>query len=213
MSDLSHAGSLFVIVAPSGAGKTSLVRALLERQPRLVLSVSFTTRAPRPGERDGVDYFFVTPEQFEAHRAAGAFFEWAQVHGNGYATSRAWIEEQVRAGHDIVLEIDWQGAVQVFEVFRDAVGIFIAPPSLAALEERLTRRGQDSPAVIAQRVSAARVEMREAGRFQHVIINQDFASALGQLDAIVEAARTRYAQQRARDPEFFASLGVGSTQD
>ena len=213
MSTSSYAGSLFVIVAPSGAGKTSLVRALLERQPQLALSVSFTTRSPRPGERDGVDYVFVTPENFEARRAAGEFLEWARVHGNSYATSRAWIEEQIRAGRDIVLEIDWQGAVQVQEIFPDAVEIFIAPPSLDELRERLTRRGQDSPAVIEQRVAAARDELRQAARFGHVIINQDFTSALGQLDAIVEAARTRTPQQRARNPEFFTRLGVGATQD
>ncbi len=212
MKPTPHAGSLFVIVAPSGAGKTSLVRALLEHQPGLAVSVSFTTRAPRPGERDGIDYFFVDQQEFESRLAAGEFLEWAQVHGNSYATSRRWINEQVGAGSDILLEIDWQGAMQVRAAFPDTVGIFIAPPSIAALRERLTSRGQDSETVIEQRVAAAKTELREAGRFEHVIINQEFAIALKQIEAIVEAARTRYEQQRARNPALFGALGIGATQ-
>ncbi|MBE0599852.1 MAG: guanylate kinase, partial [Burkholderiaceae bacterium] len=143
---------------------------------------------------------------------AGEFLEWAKVHGNSYATSRRWIDEQVGAGDDILLEIDWQGAMQVREAFPDTVGIFIAPPSIESLRERLTRRGQDSAAVIEQRVAAAKSELREAGRFEHVIINQEFAIALHQLEAIVEAARTRYEQQRARNPALFAALGVGTNR-
>ena len=208
MNSTLHPGSLFVIVAPSGAGKTSLVRALLEHQRGLAVSVSFTTRPPRPGERDGIDYFFVDRPEFDRRREAGEFLEWANVHGNCYATSRRWIEEQVGAGKDILLEIDWQGAMQVRAAFPDTVGIFIAPPSIESLRERLIIRGQDSAEVIAQRVQAAQAELREAGRFEHVIINQEFAIALHQLEAIVEAARTRYEKQRARNPALFAALGV-----
>src|SRR5690606_20218877 len=157
-----RAGSLFVVAAPSGAGKTSLVRALLDREPRMQLSVSFTTRAPRPGEIEGRDYFFVDAAGFEQRREDGEFLEWAEVHGNLYATSRRWIEERMAAGVDIVLEIDWQGAVQVQRLYPDAVGVFIAPPSIQALHERLVARGQDNAEVIAQRVTAAEAELKQA---------------------------------------------------
>ncbi|ODT36265.1 MAG: guanylate kinase [Lautropia sp. SCN 70-15] len=203
-----RAGSLFVVAAPSGAGKTSLVRALLDREPRMQLSVSFTTRAPRPGEIEGRDYFFVDRAGFEQRREDGEFLEWAEVHGNLYATSRRWIEERMAAGVDIVLEIDWQGAVQVQRLYPDAVGIFIAPPSMQALHERLVARGQDSVEVIAQRVSAAEAELEQAHRFQYVIINQDFTRALGELLTIVKAARLRFAQQKARHAETFDALGI-----
>ncbi len=203
-----HPGSLFVVAAPSGAGKTSLVRALLEEAPLVQLSVSYTTRPPRPGEVDGRDYFFVDRAGFERRRDAGEFLEWAEVHGNLYATSRPWIEDRIAAGVDIVLEIDWQGAVQVQRLFADAVGVFIVPPSTAALRERLTRRGQDSPEVIERRVAAAQAELKQAHRFQYVIINQDFATALGDLRTIVAAARLRFPKQQARHPATFAALGI-----
>src|SRR5690606_2770214 len=167
MTPPDSAGSLFVVAAPSGAGKTSLVRALLTDRPLLQLSVSFTTRAPRAGEVNGRDYHFVDRSDFEARREAGEFLEWAEVHGNLYATSRRWIEERICAGVDIVLEIDWQGAVQVQQLFPDAVGIFIVPPSIDALRERLERRGQDSAEVIERRVAAARAELKQAHRFQY----------------------------------------------
>lgn len=202
------AGSLYVVVAPSGAGKTSLVRALLGRHPALQLSVSHTTRAPRDGEQDGQDYFFVSRESFEAQRDAGEFIEHAVVHGNFYGTSGKWISDRIAAGDDILLEIDWQGAVQVQAQFPQAVGIFIAPPSIEELRTRLKRRGQDASAVIEQRVAAAARELKEAHRFEYVIINQDFASALDELDAVVKASRTRYAQQAARHTELFSSLGI-----
>ncbi len=208
MSEAANAGSLFVVAAPSGAGKTSLVRAVLEDDPLTQLSVSFTTRAPRPGEVDGRDYVFVERAEFERRRAAGEFLEWAEVHGNLYATSRAWIEQRIASGLDIILEIDWQGAVQVGKLYPEAVGIFIVPPSIEALRERLLQRGQDSAAVIEARVAAARAELQQAHRFQYVIINQDFASALGELRAVMKAARLRYAQQRARHPSVFAGLGI-----
>ena len=201
-------GSLFVVAAPSGAGKTSLVRALLADAPLMQLSVSFTTRAPRPGEVDGRDYFFVDAAGFERRREAGEFLEWAEVHGNLYATSRAWIEDRIAAGVDIVLEIDWQGAVQVQRLFPDAIGVFIVPPSIGVLRERLTQRGQDTAEVIERRVAAAEAELKQAHRFQYVIINQDFASALADLQTIVDAARLRFTKQQARHPATFAALGI-----
>lgn len=201
-------GCVFIVAAPSGAGKTSLVRALLAQRPGVELSVSFTTRAPRPGEENGVDYFFVGVQQFEAMRAAGDLLEWAQVHGNYYGTSRQWIESRIRAGSDILLEIDYQGAAQVRRMFPDAVGVFIAPPSLAELRERLVKRGQDSAEVIAGRLRAAEHELKQASQFEYVIINQDFASALAQLLAVVDAARLRFAKQRIRNGELFNSWGV-----
>ena len=188
-------GSLFVVAAPSGAGKTSLVRALLADAPLMQLSVSFTTRTPRPGEVDGRDYFFVDAAGFERRREAGEFLEWAEVHGNLYATSRAWIEDRIAAGVDIVLEIDWQGAVQVQRLFPDAIGVFIVPPSIGVLRERLTQRGQDTAEVIERRVAAAEAELKQAHRFQYVIINQDFASALADLQTIVDAARLRFTRR------------------
>ncbi len=208
MNTVDSAGSLFVVAAPSGAGKTSLVRALLADRPLLQLSVSFTTRAPRAGETHGRDYYFVDSTEFERRREAGEFLEWAEVHGNLYATSRRWIEERMRAGVDIVLEIDWQGAVQVQQLFADAVGVFIVPPSIDALRERLEQRGQDSAEVIERRVAAARAELKQARRFQYVIINQDFATALGELRTLVEAARLRLSRQRARHPATFRALGI-----
>ena len=191
-------GNLFVVAAPSGGGKTSLTRALLEREPRIRLSVSYTTRPPRPGEIDGVDYHFVTADRFAALKAAGEFLEHARVHGNWYATSATWLEAQIDSGQDVLLEIDWQGALQVRKLVPESVQIFILPPSLAALQERLVRRGQDDEETIARRLSAAREEMRHCIDFDYVIINQDFASAVDDLSAIVRSARLRGAQQRAR---------------
>ena len=196
------------MAAPSGAGKTSLVRALLAQRPGVELSISFTTREPRPGEENGVDYFFVSVAQFEAMRASGDLLEWAQVHGNFYGTSRQWIEGRIQQGADILLEIDYQGAAQVRQMFSDAIGVFIAPPSIAQLRERLIKRGQDSPPVIAARLSAAEHELKQIKQFEYVIINQDFASALGQLVAVVDAARLRFAKQRIRNQELFNSWGV-----
>ncbi len=205
----SGAGSLFVIVAPSGAGKTSLVRALLNQRPNIELSVSTTTRTPRPGELDGRDYFFVDRPEFERRRAAGDFLEWAEVHGNLYGTSRRWIEQRIAAGADILLEIDWKGAEQVHRLYHDAVGIFIAPPSIEELRRRLVLRGQDSADVIERRLAAAESELRKADRFEYVIINQEFASALAHLLCIVDAAAMRFEKQRARYPELFRKYGHG----
>ncbi len=206
MSTPDHAGSLFVVAAPSGAGKTSLVAAMLRERPGVELSVSATTRPPRPGEREGVDYFFIGAAEFERRREAGEFLEWALVHGNCYGTSRAWIESRMAAGADIVLEIDWQGAAQVKRLFPDAIGVFIAPPSIEELRARLQRRGQDAADVIERRVAAAKSELAQAGRFEYVIINQDFGAALAQLLSIVDSARLRFGKQRARHPQVFERL-------
>lgn len=203
---LTGSGSVFLIVAPSGAGKTSLVKAMLQRRPQMDLSVSYTTRQPRPGEVDGLDYRFTSRDDFLRRRDNGEFLEWAQVHDNFYATSRAWISERVAAGRDIVLEIDWQGATQVQQLLPGAVGIFIAPPCVAALRERLTRRGQDAEAVINRRVAAAATELRQAHRFAYLIINQDFEVALAQLLTVVDCAGLRFAQQQARHPALLADL-------
>ncbi len=203
---MSAAGDLFVVAAPSGAGKTSLTRALLEREPGIRLSVSYTTRPPRPGERDGVDYHFVTPERFWALQASGEFLEHAQVHGNWYATGATWLKAQVDEGQDVLLEIDWQGALQVRKLVPDSVHIFVLPPSLASLEERLVRRGQDDEGTIARRIKAARDEMRHCIEFDYVIINQEFASAVDDLASIVRAARLRSKRQRLRHRVLLGQL-------
>jgi guanylate kinase len=205
-SDQTVPGNLFVVAAPSGGGKTSLTRALLEREPRIRLSVSYTTRPPRPAESDGVDYRFVTQERFQALKDAGEFLEHAYVHGNWYATSATWLRQQIDAGQDVLLEIDWQGAAQVRRLIPESVHIFILPPSLASLEERLVRRGQDDEDTIARRLSAAREEMRHCEQFDYVIINQDFASAVDDLSAIVRASRLRGTSQRVRYKGLLARL-------
>lgn len=202
------AGNLFMVVAPSGAGKSTLVNALLAKDPRIALSVSATTRPPRPGEIDGREYHFVSVDEFKARRARGEFLESAEVHGNYYATSRTWIEEQMRSAHDVLLEIDWQGARQVKAHFPHAIGIFILPPSLEALEARLHKRGQDSHEVIRRRLVAAVSEIVHAPECDYAIINEDFDLALAQLTAIVTAARLRYPTQAARHHDLFVQLGI-----
>jgi guanylate kinase len=204
-----QAGNVFLVVAPSGAGKSTLVNALLGQDRGIALSVSHTTRPPRPGEQDGREYHFVDVERFMQLRAAGEFLESAEVHGNYYATSRVWIEQQIGAGTDVLLEIDWQGARQVKQHFGHAVGIFILPPSIDALEARLHKRGQDSAPVIARRLLAAGSEIAHAPEFDYVIINEDFETALAQLTAIVTATRLRYGSQAARHHQLFAQLGIG----
>ena len=199
-------GCLFVLAAPSGGGKTSLVKALLEREPGMRLSVSYTTRSPRPGERDGIDYHFVDEARFMALKDAGEFLEFAHVHGNWYATSATWLTAQVQAGHDMLLEIDWQGARQVRRLMPGSVSIFILPPSLASLEERLNKRGQDAPEVITRRMEAAREEMRHCGEFDYVIMNQDFARAVDDLSVIVRAARLAAPRQQVRHAALIADL-------
>jgi guanylate kinase len=202
----SVAGCLFVIAAPSGGGKTSLVNALLAREPGIRLSVSYTTRKPRPGEHEGVHYHFVDKKRFDELNAAGEFLEHAFVHGHWYATSKSWLAAQVAAGQDVLLEIDWQGAEQVRRVLPDSVQIFVLPPSLAVLKERLENRGQDDPGVIARRLAGAVEEMRHWEEFDYVIINQDFATAVSDLDAIVRATRLKVARQRARHARLLQDL-------
>ena len=199
-------GTLFIVTAPSGAGKTTLVSGLLERDPLVRLSVSYTTRAPRTGEVNGQHYHFIDVPAFRALRDQGEFLEWAEVHNNYYGTSKRWLEEQTRAGRDILLEIDWQGAQQVRKVFPKAVGVFILPPSVEELERRLRGRGTDSEDVIARRVLGARGEMRHVAEFDYVIINENLPAALEDLVAVVRASRLRYANQEARQPEFFHYL-------
>jgi guanylate kinase len=199
-------GNLFVIAAPSGGGKTSLTRALLERERGIRLSVSYTTRPPRPGEQDGVDYHFLSADRFASLKDANEFLEHAHVHGNWYATSATWLKSQVSAGQDVLLEIDWQGAAQVRVLIPQSVHIFILPPSLEALEERLVRRGQDDAATIARRLDAAREEIRHCVEFNYVIINQEFASAVDDLSAVVRATRLRAAQQLVQHRPLIAQL-------
>jgi guanylate kinase len=206
--NFAHAGSLFVVAAPSGAGKSSLVRELMARDSALHLSVSFTTRAPRPGELHGREYFFVSKTEFLERERNGEFLESAKVHGNFYGTSRLVIEENMQADKDVLLEIDWQGAQQVRKYFPDAVGVFILPPSIAALEERLRARGQDTEEVITRRLDAAAGEIAHAPEFDYVIINADFAVASSELAAIVEASRCRFSQQASRNSTLFADYGI-----
>ena len=181
-------GNLFIVSAPSGAGKTSLVNVLLASNRQIDLSVSYTTRAPRPGEIEGREYHFVSRETFTAMAKHGDFLESAEVYGNLYGTSQSWIEVETSGGRDILLEIDWQGADQVRRKFPDCISIFILPPSLQALEERLKARGQDSAEVIALRLRAVREDIAHVAEFDYVIINDELDVALQQLDAIVVAA-------------------------
>ena len=196
-------GLLFVAAAPSGAGKTTLVRHIVAQTPNLVLSVSCTTRSPRPGEIDGQDYHFMEEARFHVLREAGDFLEWARVHGNYYCTSRRWIAAERAAGRDVLLEIDWQGAAQVRGVFPEAIGIFILPPSMEVLAERLRGRGTDDAEVIERRLLAAREEIRHVDDFDYVIMNADLDTACAQLASVIEASRLTLASQRRRHPEYF----------
>ena len=191
-------GNLFVVVAPSGAGKTSLVAALLEREKKIRLSISYTTRKPRQGEEHARDYHFVDTAAFEKMIAAGDFLEHANVYGNYYGTSRVWIERELAGDHDVLLEIDWQGARQVRRLFPQMVGIFILPPSLAELQRRLEGRGKDSAEVIAKRMASAREDISHVLEFEYIIVNESFDSALADLMSVVRAARLSRERQRAR---------------
>lgn len=199
-------GTLFIVTAPSGAGKTTLVQGLLARDPQVSLSISYTTRPPRPAEAGGIHYHFVDVPTFKALRDKGEFLEWAEVHGNYYATSKVWIREQIALGRDILLEIDWQGAQQVRRTFPDAVGVFVLPPSVEELEHRLRGRGTDSDDVIARRLLGARGEMRHVGEFEYVILNNELREAIEDLVAVVRAARLRYAKQHGRHARYFDFL-------
>ena len=191
-------GSLYVVVAPSGAGKTSLVAGLLEQEKNVKLSISYTTRAPRAGEADGRDYHFIDRASFEKMIAAGDFLEYADVYGNYYGTSRRWIESELEGDHDVLLEIDWQGARQVRKLFPHMAGIFILPPSLPELRRRLQGRGKDSPEAIERRMASARDEISHVLEFEYIIVNERFEAALADLVSIVRAARVSRAQQSIR---------------
>ncbi len=199
-------GQLFVISAPSGAGKTSLIKALRERRPGLALSVSHTTRPRRDGEVNGEHYHFVDISQFEMMLEQEAFIEHAKVFDNYYGTSQAAISEELDRGYDLILEIDWQGAAQVKKLFPEAIFVFILPPSSAALEARLRNRAQDDDAVIARRLAEARREMEECHWYDYLVINDDFAQALDDLDAIFAAASLEADRQRAHHPDLLADL-------
>ena len=199
-------GHLFIVAAPSGAGKTTLVRLLLENEAGISVSISSTTRTPRPGENNGREYHFVDVQSFIEMVSRGEFLEWAEVHGNYYGTSKRWIEAEMAAGRDVLLEIDWQGAQQVRKVFPTAIGVFILPPSMEELKSRLADRGTDSAEIIARRIAAARDEMRHVDEFDYVIINDDLQQALGNLRSIVSASRLQYSTQRQRHSALFATL-------
>ena len=198
-------GSLFVIAAPSGAGKTTLTRMALAQNPRLALSISTTTRAPRPGECDGVDYHFVSVDAFKQMQTAGEFLESAEVHGNFYGTTCRGIEALLSEDRDVILEIDWQGAQQVRGLYPESVGIFILPPSFDLLERRLQGRGQDSAEVIARRVANAREELQHLDEFPYVIINENLDEALAELLAVFAASRLRLENQMQRAALLMAS--------
>jgi|SRR5882724_10219867 len=208
MDAMDYPGNLFVVAAPSGAGKSSLVKALLELDSHLVVSISHTTRPPRGQEQNGREYIFIDEAAFREKVEAGDFFEWAEVHGNLYGTSRAAIEDRISGGQDVVLEIDWQGALQIKQLFPNAILIFILPPNWPELAQRLNRRGEDEPAVIAQRLANARIEVAQARHFDFVIINALFESALFDLKAIVHSQRLKYAAQKRSKPAVFAALNL-----
>ena len=199
-------GSLFVIVAPSGAGKTSLVEALLREEPNIRLSVSYTTRTPRPGEVHGREYHFVNRAEFEAMLAKGGFLENAEVYGNLYGTSKSWINAARAAGEDVLLEIDWQGAAQVRDIYSDMVSIFIMPPSIEVLEQRLTARGKDAADVIARRIAGARLELRHISATDYVIVNDTFAVAVADLRVVVQASRLSRVRQLERYAGIIAEM-------
>ncbi|OIQ76690.1 guanylate kinase [mine drainage metagenome] len=205
---MEYPGNLFVVAAPSGAGKSSLVKALLELDSHVQPSVSHTTRAPRGQEKHGREYFFVSEPEFDAMVEADAFVEWAHVHNRRYGTSRKAIEERMAQGADVILEIDFQGALQIKKIFANAVTLFILPPSWEELRSRLERRGEDSPAVIDVRLQNAAVEMAQVNQFDFVIINESFDRALFDLKSVVHSQRLRYLAQRRARAETFKALHI-----
>ncbi len=205
---MDYPGNLFVVAAPSGAGKSSLVKALLELDSHVLPSVSHTTRPPRGQEKHGREYFFVSDEEFDRMVLADAFVEWAHVHSRRYGTSKKAIEDRIAHGSDVILEIDWQGALQIQRIFTNAVLIFVLPPSLDELRSRLERRGEDSADVIDTRMQNAATELAQAKEFDFVIINELFERALFDLKAIVHAQRLKYAAQRRARGATFQALGI-----
>jgi guanylate kinase len=205
---MDYPGNLFVVAAPSGAGKSSLVKALLELDSHVLPSVSHTTRAPRGQEKHGREYFFVSDAEFDQMVLADAFVEWANVHGRRYGTSKKMIEDRIAHGSDVILEIDWQGALQIKRIFANAVLVFILPPSWEELRSRLERRGEDAPEVIETRLANAATELAQAKEFDFVIINELFERALFDLKAIVHAQRLKYLSQRRARADTFEALGI-----
>lgn len=205
---MNISGNLFIVTAPSGAGKTSLVKALLATDPHVKLSVSYTTRSPRPGEINGEDYHFVDESEFMAMLEKGDFLESAQVHGGRYGTSQRWVEQALSEGSDLLLEIDWQGAAQVCKLLPAAVTIFILPPSEEALRERLHKRGQDAPEVIARRLANAHEEISHVSEFDYVIINDRFEDALSDLQAVFRARRLVVEKQLHRHTDVINRFSV-----
>ncbi|AVO41866.1 guanylate kinase [Simplicispira suum] len=203
-----YPGNLFVVAAPSGAGKSSLVKALLELDSHVHPSISHTTRAPRGQEKHGREYFFASESEFDAMVASDAFVEWALVHGNRYGTSKKSIEERIAQGNDVILEIDFQGALQIKAAFANAVLVFVLPPSWDELRSRLERRGEDSSEVIQMRLRNAKAEMAQVHKFDFVIINELFERALFDLKAIAHAQRLKYAAQRRARSETFELLNI-----
>lgn len=199
-------GTLYIVAAPSGAGKSSLVNAVLSRETGIALSISFTSRKPRPGERHALHYHFISKEEFEAMIAKGDFFEHALVHGDYKGTAKQSVEPQLVAGKDVLLEIDWQGARQVKAKLPEAISIFILPPSKEALEIRMRNRGQDTEQVIAQRLANAREEMSHYDEFDYVIVNEHFDAAVSDLRAIFQAQRLQQAAQQERHAALIAHL-------
>ncbi|APW41865.1 guanylate kinase [Rhodoferax saidenbachensis] len=205
---MDYPGNLFVVAAPSGAGKSSLVKALLELDSRVQPSVSHTTRAPRGQEKHGREYFFTSQQEFDAMVAADAFVEWAHVHSQRYGTSKKAIEERMAQGADVILEIDFQGAIQIKNIFSNAICIFILPPSWEELRSRLERRGEDAPDVIDMRMKNAQAEVSHADKFDFVIINELFDRALFDLKAIVHSQRLKFSAQRRARAETFKALNI-----
>jgi guanylate kinase len=205
---MAYTGSMLMVVAPSGAGKSSLVNALLQKDPDICLSVSFTTRAPRPGEVNGREYNFLSEQEFLKRKDAGDFLEWANVHGNYYGTSKSWIESQMKNGKDVILEIDWQGARQVQRLIPEAIWIFILPPSIQTLEDRLRKRAQDDEATIQKRVAAAKDELAHVAEANYLVVNDNFEQALNDLNQVVLASRLRTGPQLARQHQLAKELGA-----
>ncbi|MBJ7503182.1 MAG: guanylate kinase [Polynucleobacter sp.] len=208
MDSHTYQGSMLMIVAPSGTGKSSLVHALLQNDVSLKLSLSSTTRSPRAGEVDGQDYHFVTEAEFTQQRTRNDFLEWAEVHGHFYGTSRSWLEAQMQAGSDVILEIDWQGAQQIRQLIPWAQWVFIFPPSFEALEERLRKRGKDDAQTIERRLAAAHIELQHAAEADYLVINDSFEQALADLTSILLATRLRTPAVMARNPALLRRLGV-----
>ena len=205
---MDYPGNLFVVAAPSGAGKSSLVKALLELDSHVHPSISHTTRPPRGQEKHGREYFFASEPEFDAMVQGNAFVEWAMVHGNRYGTSKKAIEERIAQGSDVILEIDFQGALQIKKACANAILVFILPPSWEELRSRLERRGEDSADVIEVRLKNAAIEMAQVSKFDFVIINELFERALFDLKAVVHAQRLKYAAQRRARADTFQSLNI-----